>query len=123
VEAWLLLSLGRGSAFWRDDKRPWIIQRELSAAPGFAWNNMLSRVHLCAHWKIFNSGINFAGRKMWLFGIVTGRRCSEIGKFVWLNVVVVLLDKMGLDRALWLGFEIGAKHCIVAGVIEQFWSL
>jgi len=82
VEAWLLLSLGRGSAFWRDDKRPWIIQRELSAAPGFAWNNMLSRVHLCAHWKIFNSGINFAGRKMWLFGIVTGRRCSEISKFV-----------------------------------------
>jgi hypothetical protein len=34
-------------------------------------------VYLCTHWEIFINKSNFAWRKMWLFGIVTGRCCSE----------------------------------------------
>ena len=72
----------RGSAFWRDDERPCIIQRELSAAPALPGITCLSRVHLCALWKIFINQSNFAWLKMWLFCIVTGRCCSEICEFV-----------------------------------------
>ena len=114
----LMLSLGHGSAFWQDDKRPCTIQQELSAAPVLLGITCLSCVHLCAHWKIFNSGSNFAWWKMWVFCIVTGRCCSEVCKFVWLRVVVILFDNMGLERTLWLGFETVVKCCIIARVIH-----
>jgi len=52
--------VGHSSAFWREDKRPCIIQRELSAAPVLPGITCSSRVHLCAHWKIFISETNFA---------------------------------------------------------------
>jgi len=29
----------------------------------------------------------------------------------------------GNERTLWLGFEIVAEHCIIAKVIQLFWSL
>ena len=45
----------RGSAFWRDNERPCIIQRELSATPDLPGIICLNRVHLCAHWKKFIS--------------------------------------------------------------------
>ena len=34
--------------------------------------------------------------------------------------MVVLLDKMVLDRALWLGSEIVAKRCIIAKATQLF---
>jgi len=54
------LTVGSGFGIWRGDKRPCIIQRELSAAPVLPGIPCLRRVHLCAHWKIFVNESNFA---------------------------------------------------------------
>jgi hypothetical protein len=56
----VLGNYGAGFDIWRGNKRPCIIQQELSAAQVLLGITCLRRAHLCAHWKIFINESNFA---------------------------------------------------------------